>query len=120
MLTVNVNTQQTPKVVTIGGTNVDIVARTSQLFEPKTSNIGGNKVIIGGVGRNITECLYKLGLNDTLFISVLGNDFYKDLCLKNFAENRMVSCLKVVNKHSYREPTESCLSQAELALTCQS
>lgn len=98
MLIANVNTQQTSRVVTIGGTNVDIVARTSQLFEPKTSNIGGNKVIIGGVGRNVTECLYKLGLTDTLFISILGNDFYKDLCLKNFAENRMVSHSNIVNK----------------------
>ena len=78
------------KIVTIGGTNVDIIARTSQLFEPRTSNIGDNKVIVGGVGRNITECLYRLGLDQTLFISILGNDFYKDLVVKNLSDNHIV------------------------------
>lgn len=79
------------KVITIGGTNVDIIARTNQLYEPRTSNVGTNKIIVGGVGRNITECLYRLGLSQTLFISILGNDFYKELCLKNFADNHMVT-----------------------------
>ena len=78
------------KVIAIGGTNVDIAARSSQTLELRTSNIGANKVVVGGVARNITECLCRLGLNQTLFISILGNDFYKDLCLKTFAENNMV------------------------------
>jgi len=77
------------KIITVGGTNVDIVSKSHQLFEPRTSNIGANKVIVGGVGRNITECLYRLGQNQTLFISVLGNDFNKELCIRNFSDNNM-------------------------------
>ena len=84
------------KIVTIGGTNVDVIARTSQLFEPRTSNIGDNKVIVGGVGRNITECLYKLGLDQTLFISILGDDFYKDLVIKNLSENHIVTIFSFI------------------------
>jgi len=92
------------KVVTIGGTNVDIAARASQALESRTSNVGANKVVVGGVARNITECLCRLGLNQTLFISILGNDFYKDLCVRTFAENNMVNFRKVTSvKFLYRE-----------------
>ena len=38
---------------------------------------------VGGVGRNITECLVRLGLKDTMLISIIGNDYYGKLCLED-------------------------------------
>ncbi len=91
LLNSNIHSDILPKVVAIGGTNVDITARSGHQFELKTSNLGSNKVVIGGVARNITECLCRLGLNQTLLISILGNDFYQKMSIENFVENQMVT-----------------------------
>ncbi len=61
------------KVVVIGGTNIDIFAYPHQKIVMKDSNPGYISTSLGGVGRNISENLARLGL-DVTFITVLGKD----------------------------------------------
>ena len=61
------------KVVVIGGTNIDIFAYPHQRIVMKDSNPGYISTSLGGVGRNISENLSRLGLDVTL-ITVLGRD----------------------------------------------
>jgi len=61
--------------VVIGGVNIDIVGYPYSKLIPQDSNIGGVKLSLGGVGRNIAENLVRLGV-DTKLISILGDDIY--------------------------------------------
>jgi len=62
-----------PTVVVIGGSNLDIKARTSAPLQPRTSNPGRGSMAPGGVGRNIAENLARLGTR-TVLISSVGRD----------------------------------------------
>ncbi|MDW7667367.1 MAG: PfkB family carbohydrate kinase [Bacillota bacterium] len=62
-------------VVVIGGVNIDIVGYPYSKLIPQDSNIGGVKLSLGGVGRNIAENLARLDIN-TKLISILGDDIY--------------------------------------------
>jgi len=62
-----------PKVVVIGGANVDIKGRTSGPCVSGTSNPGNVTVSVGGVGRNIADNLARLGVEVSL-ITALGDD----------------------------------------------
>lgn len=61
------------RVVVIGGTNIDIFAYPHQKIVMKDSNPGYISTSLGGVGRNISENLARLGLDVTL-LTVLGRD----------------------------------------------
>lgn len=62
-----------PRVIVIGGANVDIKGHVSGAFIGGTSNPGDVNVSVGGVGRNIAENLARLGV-ETSLLTVLGND----------------------------------------------
>ena len=62
-----------PKVIVIGGANVDIKGRPSGPYLPRTSNPGRVTLSPGGVGRNIAENLARLGVEVSL-ITALGDD----------------------------------------------
>jgi pseudouridine kinase len=62
-----------PRVIVIGGANVDIKGRVSGAFVGATSNPGEVTMSVGGVGRNIAENLARLGLCASL-LTVLGDD----------------------------------------------
>jgi pseudouridine kinase len=61
------------KVVVVGGTNIDIFAYPHQKIVMKDSNPGYIASSLGGVGRNISENLARLG-EDVTLITVLGRD----------------------------------------------
>lgn len=84
-----------PRVIVIGGANVDIKGRASGSFVGLTSNPGEVTVSVGGVGRNIAENLARLGM-DVSLLTVLGAD----------ANGRLV-----------REATETAGVDMSLALT---
>ncbi|MDA8426270.1 MAG: PfkB family carbohydrate kinase, partial [Treponema sp.] len=63
----------TPRVVVVGGINMDIQGRSSAAFRPGDSNPGASTMSPGGVGRNIAENLVRLGL-DVELLTVLGGD----------------------------------------------
>ncbi|MEI7599797.1 MAG: carbohydrate kinase family protein [Aestuariivirga sp.] len=62
-----------PRVVVIGGANVDIKGHARGAYVAGTSNPGEVVVAAGGVGRNIAENLARLGLSVSL-ITALGED----------------------------------------------
>jgi len=74
-----------PRVVVIGGSNVDIKGRSGGPYVSGTSNPGAVTISAGGVGRNIAENLARLGL-DVSLITALGDDanggFLREACRK--------------------------------------
>ncbi len=60
-------------IIVIGGTNVDIKAKTAKPHIAGTSNPGSVSVTPGGVARNISHNLAMLGVNVAL-ISAVGTD----------------------------------------------
>uniref|UniRef100_A0A8C2DPK4 Zgc:136858 n=1 Tax=Cyprinus carpio TaxID=7962 RepID=A0A8C2DPK4_CYPCA len=73
------NTIYFPQIV-IGGINVDFIAKgaTKKLFG--LTNPGSVCQSFGGVGRNIADCLSRLG-HKPLFISAIGKDSHSDAVL---------------------------------------
>lgn len=68
-------------VVVVGGTNMDVVARTSAPLVAATSNPGHTRISPGGVGRNIAACLGLLGAPVRL-VSAVGDDAFGDEALR--------------------------------------
>ncbi|WP_241005181.1 carbohydrate kinase family protein [Nocardioides sp. zg-1228] len=68
-------------VVVVGGTNMDVVARTSAPLVAATSNPGRTRISPGGVGRNIAACLGLLGAPVRL-VSAVGDDAFGDEALR--------------------------------------
>ena len=64
---------EAPGVVVIGGSNIDVKARSSAPAASGTSNPGHGSMAPGGVGRNIAENLARLGTR-THLVSVVGRD----------------------------------------------
>jgi pseudouridine kinase len=62
-----------PRVIVIGGSNVDIKGRSGAPYVAGTSNPGAVTISAGGVGRNIAENLARLGL-DVSLITAIGDD----------------------------------------------
>ena len=62
-----------PRVIIIGGANVDIKGRARGSYVAGTSNPGEVTVSAGGVGRNIAENLGRLGI-DVSLVTALGDD----------------------------------------------
>ena len=60
-------------VVVVGGTNMDVVARTTAPLVAATSNPGRTRISPGGVGRNVAENLARLGSRVAL-VSTVGSD----------------------------------------------
>lgn len=70
-----------PRVVVVGGANVDIKARTLGPPVPGTSNPGTAAQTPGGVARNVAENLARLGVAAHL-ITAVGRDQGGDLLLR--------------------------------------
>lgn len=68
-------------VVVIGGTNMDILGQPEMAMVERDSNPGKITGSAGGVGRNISENLARLGV-DTKLISVVGDDAYGNVVLE--------------------------------------
>ncbi len=68
-------------IIVIGGTNVDIKAKTAGRHIAGTSNPGVVNVTSGGVGRNISHNLGLLGMKVAL-ISVVGEDAFGEIAVK--------------------------------------
>jgi len=62
-----------PKITVIGAANIDLIGYPKEELNYKDSNIGIVETIFGGVGRNISENLSRLGFK-VEFLSVLGQD----------------------------------------------
>lgn len=83
----------TPKITVIGASNIDLIGFSKDPLIFKDANIGRLETILGGVGRNISENLIRLGF-DVEFLSVFADD--------EFSKTIMDSChdLGISIKHS--------------------
>lgn len=66
---------ETPKAVVIGGSVIDLIAKSYEPLIPHTKNPGYVSQHLGGVGRNIAEALTRLN-QKPLFLSAVGSDWY--------------------------------------------
>ncbi|MFK7919474.1 MAG: PfkB family carbohydrate kinase [Ilumatobacter sp.] len=73
-----------PGAVVVGGSNVDVKARSVERATPQTSNPGHGSTAPGGVGRNIAENIARLGERVHL-VSVIGRDQMGDNLLEHTA-----------------------------------
>ena len=72
------------KVLVSGHTTIETTAKVDGFpieYSPIDYRFYGNKSTISGVGFNITKALKKLG-GDPVFLSIIGNDMYKDIIKK--------------------------------------
>ena len=61
------------KILVVGGSNIDYIGKSFDKLKANDSNIGNISISFGGVGRNITENLARLGESVT-FVTSIGND----------------------------------------------
>ena len=73
------------KLVLIGGSNIDYIGTSNDALISGVSNIGEISSSFGGVMRNISENIARLGLTHT-FITALGNDINGKSILKQEEE----------------------------------
>jgi len=91
-------------ILVIGSANIDIHGLSSANIVLEESNEGKISICCGGVGRNISENLAKIGEKVTLVTS-LGDDYFSSIIKSNCAENNIDSSYsaqgKNVNSSSY-------------------
>ncbi len=63
----------TDRIILIGGSNIDYMAKSTRKLIEKDSNIGKLSVSFGGVGRNVVENLARIG-NKVTFFTGIGDD----------------------------------------------
>lgn len=95
--------------VVIGGSNVDFIA-TAERIIPEASNPGQVRMSFGGVGRNLAECLARLGLKP-VFISAIGTDPLGVMMLKHCEEVNMVTRGIYTSKVNHTGTYSAILSQ---------
>ncbi len=71
-----------PKIIVVGGANLDIKSRIAGKSIPGTSNPGWTETSPGGVGRNIAENLARLGAKVGL-LTLIGDDSTGDRLRRN-------------------------------------
>lgn len=72
-------------VVVVGGSNIDVCAKSKTALVQKDSNIGDIEFALGGVGRNIAEDLSLLGAEASL-LTAIGNDSFGRVVIDNANE----------------------------------
>uniref|UniRef100_A0A6N2KSD7 Carbohydrate kinase PfkB domain-containing protein n=2 Tax=Salix TaxID=40685 RepID=A0A6N2KSD7_SALVM len=77
------NEEEEGDPVVIGGMVLDIHATPSLPLNPRTTTPGKVHYVLGGVARNIAECMSKLGTKPYM-ISALGNDMAGKLLLEHW------------------------------------
>jgi len=95
--------------VVIGGSNVDFIA-TAEKIIPEASNPGQVRMSFGGVGRNLAECLARLGLKP-VFVSAIGTDPLGVMMLKHCEEVNMVTRGIYTSKVNHTGTYSAILSQ---------
>lgn len=71
-------------LILIGGSAVDLTSRARDKIEFKTSQPGNFEFSFGGVAKNVMEGIRKLEVENSFFISAVGQDIFGDLLLDYF------------------------------------
>ena len=88
------------RVFVIGGINLDIIGKSIENLELKSSNPGSTKMISGGVSRNIAQNLSQLGIETTILSSV-GKDSFGEMILKELKDAN-VNTSKILISGNYK------------------
>ncbi|XP_066854178.1 uncharacterized protein [Anser cygnoides] len=88
-----------PQPVVIGGINVDFIAKAqnSVILGGGQTNAGRVRRTFGGVGRNLADCLSRLGLTP-LFLSAMGKDEHSESILHYCHHMDMSAILQLERK----------------------
>ncbi|XP_071654410.1 uncharacterized protein [Patagioenas fasciata] len=89
----------TPQLVVIGGINVDFIAKALNpvILGGGQTNAGRVRRTFGGVGRNLADCLSRLGLTP-LFLSAIGKDEHSESLLNYCRHMDMSTILQLEGK----------------------
>ena len=101
------------KIVVIGASNNDIMLRTDKKAVLHDSNPGTMKVTDGGVGRNITETLARLG-HDVTFMTALAEDEPG----RRIRGNLELLSVNVINARVQKTPVYAAIMDANGDLVC--
>ncbi|XP_065497761.1 uncharacterized protein LOC135992483 isoform X2 [Caloenas nicobarica] len=88
-----------PQPVVIGGINVDFIAKALNpvILDGGQTNAGRVRRTFGGVGRNLADCLSRLGLTP-LFLSAIGKDEHSESLLSYCRHMDMSTVLQLEGK----------------------
>ncbi|XP_010012556.1 PREDICTED: pseudouridine-metabolizing bifunctional protein C1861.05-like [Nestor notabilis] len=88
-----------PQPVVIGGINVDFIAKAQNpvILGGGQTNAGGVRRTFGGVGRNLADCLSRLG-QTPLFLSAVGKDEHSESVLHYCHHMDMSAVLQLEGK----------------------
>ncbi|XP_022103567.1 pseudouridine-metabolizing bifunctional protein C1861.05-like isoform X2 [Acanthaster planci] len=97
--------------VVIGGSNVDLMSsiRSQEIIYGDGTNPGSINVSLGGVGRNVADCMTRLGASP-LFLSAIGRDSQGDMLL-SLSSHMDTSCISVLDRYS--TATYSCVLNSD-------
>ncbi|XP_033640201.1 pseudouridine-metabolizing bifunctional protein C1861.05-like [Asterias rubens] len=100
--------------VVIGGSNVDLVSsiRSQNIQYGDGTNPGSVHITLGGVGRNIADCLSRLGTSP-MFLSAIGRDSQGDTLL-GLSSHMNTSAVSIIDDHS--TATYSCVLDSDGAM----
>jgi pseudouridine kinase len=101
------------RIVVIGASNNDIVLRTDKKAVLHDSNPGTMKVTDGGVGRNITETLARLG-HDVTFMTALAEDEPG----RRIRKNLELLSVNVINERVQKTPVYAAIMDDDGDLVC--
>lgn len=87
--------------VVVGGSNIDVCAKSSFKIVKKDSNIGKIEFALGGVGRNIAEDLSLFGANTSL-LTAIANDSFGKVVLDNAKEQDISFLQEPFNVEGYK------------------
>ncbi|NXF33591.1 YOW5 protein, partial [Nyctibius bracteatus] len=87
--------------VVIGGINVDFIAKTQNpvILDGGQTNAGRVRRTFGGVGRNLADCLSRLG-QTPLFLSAMGKDEHSESILHYCHHMDMSAILQLEGKNT--------------------
>ncbi|KAJ6368632.1 hypothetical protein OIU78_001083 [Salix suchowensis] len=97
------NEEEEGDPVVIGGMVLDIHATPSLPLNPRTTTPGKVHYVLGGVARNIAECMSKLGTKPYM-ISALGNDMAGKLLLEHW-NSASLSTEGIMKHQGIKTPT---------------
>uniref|UniRef100_A0A8B9IVI4 Carbohydrate kinase PfkB domain-containing protein n=1 Tax=Amazona collaria TaxID=241587 RepID=A0A8B9IVI4_9PSIT len=90
-----------PQPVVIGGINVDFIAKAQNpvILGGGQTNAGRVRQTFGGVGRNLADCLSRLG-QTPLFLSAVGKDEHSESVLRYCHHMDMTAILQLEGKNT--------------------
>ncbi len=105
------------KVFVVGASNIDVIARSSEMVVAADSNIGTVEKDPGGVGRNIASALNAMGFEVTL-LTALADDDYGRLISADLERQGIRLCQEPFCESDDHTGVYCCIMDADGTLVC--